>query len=142
MHLSYRISLPLQMCMRNRISPPKDVHKSHIEMTKHSSILSPFLSGINKGSRRNEGKRWRYDQCMTRVARCVQKVAMCNAWLMHGKCTCGARCVKYTTNYPNMFLMRKHEKPQSLVLIKVQTSEKMSKKHFIKHLACTLWTTM
>ena len=22
------------MCMRNRISPPKDVHKSHIEMTK------------------------------------------------------------------------------------------------------------
>ena len=22
------------MCMRNRISPPKDVHKSHIEITK------------------------------------------------------------------------------------------------------------
>ena len=34
MHLPYGISLPLQMCMRNRISPPKDVHKSHIEMTK------------------------------------------------------------------------------------------------------------
>ena len=34
MHFSYGIFLPLQMCMRNRISPPKDVHKSHIEMTK------------------------------------------------------------------------------------------------------------
>ena len=67
---------------------------------------------------------------------------MCNAWPMYGKCTCGARCVKYTTNDPNMFLMRKHEKPQSLILIEVQTSEKMPKRHFIKHLACTLWTTM
>ena len=61
---------------------------------------------------------------------------------MHGKCTCGASCVKYTTNEPNMFLMRKHEKPQSLVLIGVQTSEKMPKRHYIKHLVCTLWTTM
>ena len=34
MHLLYGISLPLQMCTKNRISPPKDVHKSHIEMTK------------------------------------------------------------------------------------------------------------
>ena len=34
MHLPYGISLPLQMCMRNRVSLPKDVHKSHIEMTK------------------------------------------------------------------------------------------------------------
>ena len=34
MHLPYGISPPLQLCMRNRISPPKDVHKSHIEMTK------------------------------------------------------------------------------------------------------------
>ena len=64
-------------------------------------------------------------------------------WLsaMHDQCmknARGARCVKYTTNEPNMFLMRKHEKPQSLVLIGVQTSEKMSKRHFIKHLACTL----
>ena len=57
---------------------------------------------------------------------------------MHEKCTCGAKCVKYTTNEPNMFLMRKHEKSQSLVLIGVQTSEKMAKRHFIKHLACTL----
>ena len=72
----------------------------------------------------------------------MQEVAMCNAWPMHGKCTCGARCVKYTTNEPNMFLMRKHVKPQSLVLIGVQTSEKMLKRHFIKHLECTLWTTM
>ena len=39
MHFPYGISLPLQMCMRNRISPTKDVLKSHIEMTKHSGIL-------------------------------------------------------------------------------------------------------
>ena len=61
MHLPYGISLPLQMCIRNRISPPKDVHKSHIKMTKYFGILSrvysPFLSGIDKGSRRKEGKR-------------------------------------------------------------------------------------
>ena len=67
MHLPYGIFLPLQMHMRNRISPPKDVHKSHIEMTKTLwytlySILSPFLSGIDKGSRKKEGKRWRYEQ--------------------------------------------------------------------------------
>ena len=69
---------------------------------------------------------------------------VCKRWLsaMHEKCTCGAMCVKYITNEPNMFLMRKHEKPQSLVLIGVQTNEKMSKRHFIKHLACTLWTIM
>ena len=36
MHLPYGISLPLQMCTRNRISPPKNVHKSHIEMKKLS----------------------------------------------------------------------------------------------------------
>ena len=34
MHLFYGISLPLQMCMRNRISPLKNEYKSHIEMTK------------------------------------------------------------------------------------------------------------
>ena len=34
MHLPYGISLPLQMCMRNRISSLKDEYKSHIEMTK------------------------------------------------------------------------------------------------------------
>ena len=72
----------------------------------------------------------------------MQEVAKCNAWPMHEKCTCGARCVEYTTNEPNMFLMRKHEKPQSLVLIGVQKSEKMPKRHFIKHLASTLWTIM
>ena len=38
MHLSYGISLPLQMCMRNRISPPKDVHKSHIKMTRDEGM--------------------------------------------------------------------------------------------------------
>ena len=54
MHLPYGISLPLQMCMRNRISLPKNVHKSHIEMTKHSGILSrvyspPFCQEWTKG---------------------------------------------------------------------------------------------
>ena len=48
MHLHYGKSFPLQMCTRNRISPPKDVHKSHnkshIEMTKHSDILSRVYS--------------------------------------------------------------------------------------------------
>ena len=68
-------------------------------------------------------------------------MAICNAWPKYGKFTCGAKCVKYITNEPNMFLMRKHEKLQSLVLLRVQTSEKMSKRHFIKHLTCTLWTT-
>ena len=65
---------------------------------------------------------------------------MCNAWPKHRKYTCGARCVKYTTNDSNMFLMSKHEKPQSLVLIEIRICEKMPKRHFIKHLACTLWT--
>ena len=67
---------------------------------------------------------------------------MCNAWPMHRKCTCGVRCVKYRTNELKIFLMRKHEKPQSLVLIGVQTSEKMPKRHYIKHLVCTLRITM
>ena len=46
---------------------------------------------------------------------------VCKRWLcaMHGKGTCGAIYVKYTTNEPNIFLMRKHEKPQSLVFIGV-----------------------
>ena len=43
-HLPYGISLPLQMCMRNRTSPPKDMHKSHKEMTKHFGILSRVYS--------------------------------------------------------------------------------------------------
>ena len=68
---------------------------------------------------------------------------VCKRWLcaMHDQSmesARGARCVKYTTNEPNMFLMRKHEKAQSLVLIRVQTSEKMPKRHFIKHLTCIL----
>ena len=83
------------------------------------------------------------DQYMIRVAKvCVQEVAMCNAWQKHWKCTYEARCVKYITNEPNMILVRKHEKPQSLVLNRVQTSEKLLKRHFIKHLTCTLWTIM
>ena len=46
MHLPYGISLSLQMFMRNKISPPKDVHKSHIEMTKYSGILSRVYSPL------------------------------------------------------------------------------------------------
>ena len=63
MHLPYGISLPLQKCTRNKISPPKDMHKSHIEMTKLSSILlqnmlSPFLTRIDKGVKEKiKGKR-------------------------------------------------------------------------------------
>ena len=61
MHLPYRISLPLQMCTRNRISPPKDVYKSYIEMTKLSGILlecilSPFLTRIDKGVKEKKGQ--------------------------------------------------------------------------------------
>ena len=60
-HLLYGISLPLQKCMRNRISPPKDVYMSHIEMTKLSgillqSILSSFLTRIGKGVKEKKGQ--------------------------------------------------------------------------------------
>ena len=52
------------------------------------------------------------DQYMTRVAKVCARggyvQCMTNAWKNH---LWGARCVKYTTNDPNMFLMRKHEKP-------------------------------
>ena len=51
------------------------------------------------------------DQCMTRVTKVCARgdyvQCMTKAWKVHM-----ARCVKYTTNDPNMFLMRKHEKPQ------------------------------
>ena len=79
---------------------------------------------------------------MTRVAKVCARggnvQCMTKAWKMQ----CGEKYVNYTTNNPNMFLMRKHDKSQSLVLIGVQTSEKMPKRHFTKHLVCTLWTTM
>ena len=72
--------------------------------------------------------------------------SVCKRWLCarpkHWKCTCGIRCVKYTTNKPNIILVRKHEKPQSLIFIGVQTSEKMHKRHLIKHLTCILWIIM
>ena len=38
MHLPYGISLHLQMCMRNTISPPMNVHKSHIEMIQKYTL--------------------------------------------------------------------------------------------------------
>ena len=49
------------MCTRNRISPPKDVYKSYIEMTKLSGILlecilSPFLTRIDKGVNEKRGQ--------------------------------------------------------------------------------------
>ena len=43
MYLPYVISLPLQICMRNRISPPKDVHKSYIEMAKTLRYTLPLF---------------------------------------------------------------------------------------------------
>ena len=43
MHLSYGISLPLQICTRNRISSPKNVQKSHIKMTKTLQYTLPFF---------------------------------------------------------------------------------------------------
>ena len=56
MHLPYGISLPLQMCMRNTISPPKEVHKSH-RNDKNTLVYSleytlPLFLGINKGEMR------------------------------------------------------------------------------------------
>ena len=48
--------------------------------------------------------------------------------------TCGAKCVEYTTNNANILLMSKNDKHQSLVVIGVQTGEKIPKRHFIKHL--------
>ena len=50
--------LPLRMCTRDRISPPENAHKRHIKMT----ILSPFLSRIDEGANKNEGKKWKYEQ--------------------------------------------------------------------------------
>ena len=44
MHLHYGKSLLLQMCMRNIISLPKNVNKSHIEIKKLSGILSRVYS--------------------------------------------------------------------------------------------------
>ena len=53
-------------CARGRITPPKSVHMSHIEMTTQtcilSGILSPFLSRIDKTIKRKEGKKRRYDK--------------------------------------------------------------------------------
>ena len=60
MHLPYGISPPLQMCMRNRISPPKDVHKSYIEMTKTLRYTLPFF--VKNRQRVKEKKRARDDR--------------------------------------------------------------------------------
>ena len=108
MHLPYDF-LPLQICT------------SHIEMTIHSgilsSILSPFLSKIDKWVEKKEGKKRRYKQG-----------------------THGVKCVKHVTNDQNMINMHNHGNPQKLVLIRVQNNEKMSFGHFIKYLECTHYT--
>ena len=73
------------------------------------------------------------EQGMIRVTRCVKGVyveCMNKAWTS----TCGAKCVEYTTNNANILLMSKNDKHQSLVVIGVQTGEKIPKRHFIKHL--------
>ena len=43
-------------CAQGRISLPKNVHMSHLEMTKHTNILSPILSRIDKWIKRKGGK--------------------------------------------------------------------------------------
>ena len=51
---------------RGRITLPKSVHMSHIEMMIHTSILSgilsPFLSRIDKLIKRKKGMKRRYEQ--------------------------------------------------------------------------------
>ena len=46
------------------------------------------------------------------------------------------KCVKHTSNDRNRLQLSKHDNPQSLVLIGVQTCAKMPKEHFIKNSAC------
>ena len=60
MHLPYGISPPLQMCMRNRISPPKDVHKIYIEMTKTLRYTLPLF--VRNRQRVKEKKKARDDR--------------------------------------------------------------------------------
>ena len=64
MHLHYGKSLPLQMCTRNRISPPKDVHKSHIEMTKtlRYTTLEYTLPRFNTNRQRGQGEKRARDE--------------------------------------------------------------------------------
>ena len=53
-------------CARGRITPPKSMHMSHIEMTIQTriliDILFPFLSRIDKTIKWKEGKKIRYEQ--------------------------------------------------------------------------------
>ena len=67
MHLPYGIYLPLQMCMRNRISPPKDVHESHLEMTKTLwyTILEYTLHLFYTNRQKGQGKMRARDEGMT-----------------------------------------------------------------------------
>ena len=59
------MTFSLYECAQGRITPPKSVHISHIEMRIQtcilSSILSPFLSQIGKIIKRKEGKKRRYE---------------------------------------------------------------------------------
>ena len=67
------MSSPLSICIspmafspykyaQVKISLPKNMHMSRMEMTIHFGILSPFLSRIDKWIKRNEGKKRRYEQ--------------------------------------------------------------------------------
>ena len=49
-------------CAQGRITLPKSVHMNNIEMTIQTCILSPFLSRIEKTTKRKEGKKRRYEQ--------------------------------------------------------------------------------
>ena len=47
-------------CAQGRISPPKNMHMSHIEMTKHTGILSGILSPLfvtNRQMNQEEGEK-------------------------------------------------------------------------------------
>ena len=59
----YSMAFSPYECARGRISPPKSVRMSYIEMTKHTGIFSPFLSQIDKLiKRKGGGKKKRYEQ--------------------------------------------------------------------------------
>ena len=59
MHLPYEISLPLQMCMRNRIYPPKDVHKSHRNDKKTPVYSLEYTLPLFVRNRQRVKEKWR-----------------------------------------------------------------------------------
>ena len=63
MHLPYGISIPLQMCMRNIISPSKDVHKSHRnDKTLRYTTLEYTLPLFDMNRQRGQGEKKARDE--------------------------------------------------------------------------------